>query len=272
MKLLVQGDDYGFTKGVTYGIIEAIDHGVLTSTGMFANMEIAPWAAQFIKERPNFCFGIDFNLVAGPSVANPKEIPHLVDDRGRLISSHIRIQDPKWKTKEGQEELFPYDEVYREMRAQFDRFTELTDRKPGYLNGHSIVTDTMIRAMHQIGKEEHLPVTFDYMPKFFSTFMDLPDDEEDQVSITKVFDAAAQVKKSPLNKFIRNQEIILQHEYVLTGGHPGYVDAPLFQLSSLSIERCKDLELVTSEWLKNFIQKHHVELISYADVFEIFKE
>lgn len=82
MKLLVQGDDYGFTKGVTYGIIEAIDHGVLTSTGMFANMEIAPWAAQFIKERPNFCFGIDFNLVAGPSVANPKEIPHLVDDRG----------------------------------------------------------------------------------------------------------------------------------------------------------------------------------------------
>ena len=66
MKLLVQGDDYGFTKGVTYGIIEAIDNGILTCTGMFTNMEIAPWAAQFIKERPDFCFGIDFNLVAGP--------------------------------------------------------------------------------------------------------------------------------------------------------------------------------------------------------------
>ena len=38
MKLLVQGDDYGFTKGVTYGMIDAIDNGILTCTGMFANM------------------------------------------------------------------------------------------------------------------------------------------------------------------------------------------------------------------------------------------
>lgn len=272
MKLLVQGDDYGFTKGVTYGIIEAIDHGVLTSTGMFTNMEIAPWAAKFIKERPGFCFGIDFNLVAGPSVADPKTIPHLVDDNGRLISSHVRIADPKWKTKEGQEELFPYAEVYREMRAQYDRFVELTERKPGYINGHSIVTDSMIRAMRQIGKEEQLPVTFDYMPKFFTTFMDLHDEGEDNVSSTKVFDAQAQISKSPLDKFKRHQEEILQHEYVLTGGHPGYVDAELFTLSSLSIERCKDLEFVTSDWLKNFIREHHVELISYADVFDIFQE
>ena len=63
MKLLVQGDDYGFTKGVTYGIIEAIDHGIITATGMFTNMPIAPWAATFVKERPDFCFGIDFNIV-----------------------------------------------------------------------------------------------------------------------------------------------------------------------------------------------------------------
>ena len=49
MKLLVKGDDYGITKSVTYGIIEAFDHGILTSSGMFTNMEIAPWAAQFVK-------------------------------------------------------------------------------------------------------------------------------------------------------------------------------------------------------------------------------
>ena len=61
MKLLVQGDDFGFTKAVTYGILEAIDNGILTCTGMFTNMEIAPWAAKFIKDRPNFCFGVDFN-------------------------------------------------------------------------------------------------------------------------------------------------------------------------------------------------------------------
>ena len=45
MKLLVQGDDYGFTKGVTYGILDAIDNGVLRNTGLFANMP-------FIDYRP----------------------------------------------------------------------------------------------------------------------------------------------------------------------------------------------------------------------------
>ena len=80
MKLLVKGDDYGITKSVTYGIIEAFDHGILTSSGMFTNMEIAPWAAQFVKERETCCFGIDFNLVCGPCVSDYREIPHLVDE------------------------------------------------------------------------------------------------------------------------------------------------------------------------------------------------
>ena len=45
MKLLVQGDDYGFTKGVTLGMLEGIDHGVLTCSGLFVNMPDAEWAA-----------------------------------------------------------------------------------------------------------------------------------------------------------------------------------------------------------------------------------
>ncbi len=271
MKLLVQADDYGFTKGVTYGIIEGIDNGVITCSGMFTNMEIAPWAATFIKERPDFCFGIDLNLVSGPSVSDPKDIPHLVDEDGRFISSKTRINDPKWQTEEGQAELFPYDEVYTEYRAQFDRFIELTGKKPRYINGHSISTATCAEAMRQLAKEEDLPLTINYMKDFFATFFAFKDDHKGtDASSTKIFDANAQVAKSPLDSFKRHQDEILSHEYVMTGGHPGYVDADLFKLTSLSIERCKDLELVTSDWLKDFIKEHDVELISYDDVFDIF--
>ena len=270
MKLLVQADDYGFTKGVTYGIIEGIDNGVITSTGVFTNMEIAPWAAGFIKERPDFCFGIDFNLVAGPSVSDPKEIPDLVDENGRFPSSKVRVNNELWKTKDGQNTLFPFDEVYKEYCAQFERFIALTGQRPKYLNGHSIMTDTMIEAMHRIGKEEDLPITFDYMSKFFCTFFEFQDEEEDDVSVTKVFNAEVQIRKSPLNKFKKHKDELLKHEYVLIGGHPGYVDADLFNMTSLSIERCKDLELVTSKWLKDFIKENDIELVSYADVFELF--
>ena len=38
MKLLTQSDDYGFTRGVTCGILDAIENGVVRNTGLFVNM------------------------------------------------------------------------------------------------------------------------------------------------------------------------------------------------------------------------------------------
>lgn len=271
MKLLVQGDDYGFTKGVTYGILEAIDNGILTCTGMFTNMEIAPWAAEFIKQRPDFCFGVDFNLVSGPSCTDPKEIPHLVDENGQFIRSGIRVRDERWKTEEGRAVLFPYDEVYKEVRAQYDRFVELTGRKPGYLHPHSIMPETVLKAIHQVSEETGVPFSMKYMDKMFSTFM-LPDDKKEQdASQSKVFNAEAQMRKDPLGKFLKYQEELLKHEYVMAGGHPGYVDADLFKMTSLSIERAKDLEFVTSPLMKEFIEKNQVQLIDYYDLIEMMK-
>ena len=54
MKLLVQGDDYGFTKGVMWGMLEGIDHGVLTCSGLFANVPNAELAAAQMRLRPDF--------------------------------------------------------------------------------------------------------------------------------------------------------------------------------------------------------------------------
>ena len=267
MKLLVQGDDYGFTKGVTYGILEAIDNGILTCTGMFTNMEIAPWAAQFIKERPDFCFGVDFNLVSGPSVSDPKKIPHLVDEQGQFIRSSVRVKDERWKSEEGRAELFPYDEVYAEVRAQYDRFIELTGRKPGYLNPHSIMPETVLKAIRQISSEEQVPYSMDLWKDFFALHM-IPDevDASQDATQSKVFNAEAQMRKDPLGKFMKHQDELLKHEIVVAGGHPGYVDADLFKMTSLSIERAKDLEFVTSPLMKEFIVKNQVELIDYYDL------
>ena len=267
MKLLVQGDDYGFTRGVTYGIIDAIDNGILTCTGMFTNMEIAPWAAEFIKERPNFCFGIDFNLVSGPSVSPKEEIPHLVDENGRFIRSNVRVKDPRWQTEEGKKELFPYDEVYREMKAQFNRFVELTGRKPGYVHGHSIGTEDTKRATIQIAKEENVPYSFDYMNKaFVSMFIKDEKDVVDNKALKKEFNAAAQLQKDPLGKFMRHKEEILKHDFVVAGGHPGYVDADLLKLSSLSLERMLDQAFICSQEMKDFVKENNVELVDYYDL------
>ena len=88
-KILFQGDDFGFTRSVTYGIVDSIDRGVLRNTGLFAILPSAALAVSYMKDRPQACFGIDFNLVSGPSCADPAKIPHLVDEKGNFIRSGV---------------------------------------------------------------------------------------------------------------------------------------------------------------------------------------
>ena len=50
MKLLTQSDDYGFTRGVTCGILDAIENGVVRNTGLFVNMPESEHAASFFQD------------------------------------------------------------------------------------------------------------------------------------------------------------------------------------------------------------------------------
>ncbi|WP_071440855.1 ChbG/HpnK family deacetylase [Traorella massiliensis] len=267
MKLLVKGDDYGITKAVTLGIIDAFDNGILTSSGMFTNMEIAPWAAQFVKERPSCCFGIDFNLVCGPCVANPHLIPHLVDQNGRFISSKKRVNEEKWNTLEGQEELLPYEEVYIEVKAQYNRFIELCNRKPAYLCGHSIQTKSMEKAYRTLSEETGVPfcddvyrkyniIDFRYIPK-----INYYTEKENK----KITDVILQLNRNPMKIFFDNLDYYSRFEYILLVCHPGYLDAELLKLSSCSIERIRDLEFFLAPEMKDFVKENDIELLSFFD-------
>ena len=273
MKLLVQGDDYGFTKGVTYGILDAIDNGVLRNTGMFANMPIAPWAAELFKakDRPQACLGIDFNIVSGPPAAEAKAVPSLVDDKGEFIRSGARLKDPRFQTEEGRREMFPYEEVYREIRAQYDRFVSLMGKKPGYLHGHSLMHEHYNEAIQQLSREEGVPYSFDLQVKYnFSSLMTkLPHGgmPKDPAKNKKVFDPMEQLNKTPLENFMKYADEFLREEYVSFGGHPGFVDGELMGLTTLSLERMRDHEAVTSPVLKKWIEDNGVELITYYDLY-----
>lgn len=266
MKLLVQGDDFGFTKAVTYGIVDAIENGVLRNTGLFSNMPSANLAVSYMEKFPEACFGIDFNLVSGPSVSNPKDIPHLVDENGEFIRSGVRIKDPRWQSEEGRKEMFPYEEVHREIRAQYDKFVELTGKKPGYLHGHSISFENYREAIHSVSVDEGIPYSQDIREKYnFGSMFKYK--ERGMASQKKVFDPAEQLAKNPLQDIIDHKDDILTHEYFMIGGHPGFVDSDLLSLTTLSLERVRDHQMCTSKWLKDWINENNIELITYYDLY-----
>ena len=79
MKILVQSDDYGFTRGVIAGMVDAFERGIITSTGLFANMPCCEEAVKRIQAYPHICLGIDINVTSGPCVSDPQSLPTLVN-------------------------------------------------------------------------------------------------------------------------------------------------------------------------------------------------
>lgn len=263
MKLLVQGDDFGFTKAVTLGIVEAIDHGILRNTGLFANMPAAKLAASFMKDRPQACFGIDFNLVAGKPVSDPKEVPHLVDENGDFIKSGVRIKDQRWQSEQGRREMFPYDEVRKEIRAQYNKFIELTGTKPGYLHAHSISSETYNEAIIELSKETGIPYSMQFLKEKGVVMAGM---HRSSATSNKTFDPNEQLNKNTTADVLRDKDLILSSDLAMVIGHPGYLDAELLKMTSLSIERVKDLAMMVDPEIKKMVEENNIELITYRDL------
>ncbi|MGH9645574.1 MAG: ChbG/HpnK family deacetylase [Bryobacteraceae bacterium] len=79
-RLVVNADDFGFTRDVNAGIVEAHRHGILTATTLMANWgatsEAFDDAVRLAKETPSLDIGCHLVLVGAPGF--PLTIPELV--------------------------------------------------------------------------------------------------------------------------------------------------------------------------------------------------
>lgn len=67
-RLIVNADDYGYYPFVTAGILEGIDEGVITATGIFANSDTFFYDVRSLRERPEVDVGVHLNLTFGEPI------------------------------------------------------------------------------------------------------------------------------------------------------------------------------------------------------------
>ena len=192
-------------------------------------------AASLMKDRPQACFGIDFNIVSGPSVCDPPADSPFSRRFRSVYRSKDRLKDPRFQTEAGRREMFPFDETYREIRAQYDRFVALTGRRPGYLHGHSLRHEALYGSDFegQPGNRRAVFSTTSREAFGFKSLFDLRREQRrDPAKTKKEFDPLAQLNKNPLQDILDHQDYLLSGEYLEIGGHPGFVDAELMDLTT----------------------------------------
>ncbi len=131
---VVNGDDFGFSRGVNRAIIEAHEHGVLTSASLMVTGDAFEEAVELARRRPSLAVGLHLVLVSGRGALSPAEIPHLVNSKGSFPFSPFRTGLHYQFNSNARRELG------MEIRAQLEKFADtglILSHVDGHLHMHS---------------------------------------------------------------------------------------------------------------------------------------
>ena len=242
MKLIVNADDYGMSKGVNLGIIEAHKNGIVTSTTLMVTMPEVEHGLLLARDCPDLGIGLHLNCTLGKPLTDCKS---LIKDNGDF-----------YKPKENpNQDLFDEEEIYREFSAQYELFVRLVGRKPTHVDSHLYAHQVYPKAKAaaiRLADEKGIAIRefrsgSHKQAVFYGDFK------------WKDGDTVEQLKE----KLVGEDTPILSSEVTELMCHPAYIDNSLFTLSTYTIGRIKELEILTSEEVKSFIRKNNIELINF---------
>lgn len=240
-KLIVNADDFGMSEGVTIGILLAHQKGILTSTTCMMNMPYAEFALNEAKRFPQLGIGIHLVLTVGKPLIDGAQ--SYTDENGNFR----RPCDYEDGDPHADEE-----ELYKEWKAQIEKFIEVAGKKPTHIDSHhhvhllpwhhNVVKRLAIEYNLPIRQEEQIINHYEYVPcdiTFYNKNMNLD-------YFMKL-----------LNTYSGTIEIMC---------HPALLDQRLCDMSSYTTLRMKELDILRSPEVINYIKEKHIQLINYSDI------
>lgn len=244
MKLIVNADDFGLTDGVTCGILDAMEHGIVTSTTMMVNAPGTLTAAAIARENPELALGLHINI----SLGHPLTDGSTLTENGMFLKPSVI----------GSDDRYHEEELYREMRAQYQRFAELTGRKPTHLDSHLYVHQKFLkvsRAIQRLAEEECLPVRdmeTDHFPRvYFEGNFKVKPGESQMDLRAKCLKLIEKLSEYPI------AELMV---------HPAFPDDWLTSNSSYNTQRSMEHMVLTDPDICEFISQAAIQLATFRDL------
>jgi len=250
VKLIVNADDFGMSKGVNLGILECFKEGVVTSTSLMANMGAFDHAIEIMKNN-DLDVGIHFNLTIGEPLSPKEKIKTLLNETNNLEHNIKRLA------------VADKNEIRLELMAQLNKFLS-TGFSPSHIDFHHELnfSENVLEVTIEIAKEYNLP-----MRAF------------EEQSIKKMNEKAVKHSRRFLYEFFGNDLTVdsfinelnkAKHEKIAEiMTHPAYVDNYLLTKSGYSLQRAKELQILTTKEVKEFIKDEKIELIGFKELGEI---
>lgn len=138
-RLIINADDFGFTRDVNAGIVHAHREGVLTSTTLMANGAAFEDAVRLAKETPTLDVGCHLVLIQGNSLVSGRAFPEKLPELYLALAKN---------------EL----DVYGELRPQVEKIVAAGVR-PTHLDSHkhSHIVPKVFRAVIRLAEEFGIP-------------------------------------------------------------------------------------------------------------------
>ena len=245
LKLIVNADDLGLTPGCIDGIIKGLTKGIVTDTSLMVNTPFAEEAVIKLRENGIDRVGLHLNLSWGQPLLPAGEVPSLIDENGRFqrkVAQAAYAMNPE--------------EVRRELAAQAEKFIATglgLTHLDSHHHAHSFppITDAAIVLAKQFGVP--LRQTNDGLrEKIRGKGLVTTDSIE-----LDFYEQGVNMEHL--------KQIILEHpEGTLEiMCHPAETDELLYDISSYNSWRDKELAILTSREMQNFMTEQNVKLISF---------
>lgn len=248
-KLIINADDFGYSKGVNYGIIDAHQNGLVTSTTMMANMPAAEHASKLAFENPDLSVGIHFVLTCGAPVSTG--VPSLVDEYGNFKRLSVFEKDGSINPEE----------VEKEYRAQLERFLSF-GLKPSHFDSHHHMHmhDLVYPVFEKLAKEQGVPIRIS-SPN--------PNHPSYKYKTTKYFDYSfynSEENAISVDLLIHILKKCSQFETSEIMSHPAFLDQALLNGTSYALPRALEHQILTSKEVRRAIEDLNIKLINYRQL------
>ncbi|MFF3022201.1 chitin disaccharide deacetylase [Gottfriedia sp. NPDC057948] len=236
-KLIVNADDFGYSKGVNYGIIEAHLNGIVNSATMMMNMYAVEHGIELAKLHPTLGLGVHLVLTAGKPLLTGLQT--IVDQNGDFLKNSYWYDNP----------VINVEEVEKEWDAQIQKFLSY-GLNPSHLDSHHHVHMTPILhpVIAKLSQKYNLPVRISPKSQIdgITPFTDqlLTDFYGSDIPINYF-----ETIEDRINNRIESVEVMV---------HPALIDNYLKNGTSYCFERLTELDILTNSKLPK-----GVELVKY---------